>query len=88
MDKDTVPTLQNISNVMDFVFDPFDNNCLVVGKSLILVFVNLPTLDHVIVCVCAACEDARIKVWTIPKEGLTQTLSEPEFCLIGVCVCV
>ena len=30
-----------------------------------------------------ACEDARIRVWTIPGGGLTHTLTEPEFFLIG-----
>lgn len=30
-----------------------------------------------------ACEDARIRVWNIPEGGLTTTLTEPEFFLIG-----
>ena len=31
----------------------------------------------------AACDDARIRVWDIPEGGLTETLTEPEFFLIG-----
>jgi len=60
LDTDEVPTLQNTANVMDFVFDPFNNRRLVV-----------------------ACDDARIRVWNIPEGGLTDTLTEPEFFLIG-----
>ena len=33
LDTDNVPTLQNTANIMDFAFDPFNNNRLVVGKS-------------------------------------------------------
>lgn len=29
-----------------------------------------------------ACEDAKLRVWTIPEGGLTETLTEPEY-LIG-----
>ena len=35
LDTDNVPTLQNTANIMDLVFDPFNNNRLVVGESLI-----------------------------------------------------
>jgi len=33
LDTDEVPTLQNTANVMDFVFDPFNNRRLVVGEN-------------------------------------------------------
>ena len=35
-DTDEVLMFQNTANIMDFVFDPFDNHRLVVGQSVIL----------------------------------------------------
>ncbi|KAK3584488.1 hypothetical protein CHS0354_006018 [Potamilus streckersoni] len=29
------------------------------------------------------CEDAKIRVWSVPEEGLTETQTEPDFCLRG-----
>jgi hypothetical protein len=30
-----------------------------------------------------ACEDAKLRLWTVPKNGLSETLTEPEI-LIGL----
>ena len=32
LDRDDIPTLQNVAGIMDFVFDPFNNSRLVVGE--------------------------------------------------------
>ncbi|XP_014784002.1 coronin-7 isoform X1 [Octopus bimaculoides] len=55
-----IPSLQHGTNVTDFVWDPFNNQRLVV-----------------------ACDDAKIRVWNIPEGGLKESVSEPEFMLIG-----
>lgn len=31
----------------------------------------------------SACDDAKIRVWNIPEGGLTESLTEPESCLVG-----
>lgn len=66
---------------MDFAFDPFDSCRLVVGG-----FANIATFMFFIFFCCvllAACEDAKLKLWTIPSEGLRDTLTNPQF-LIGI----
>lgn len=30
-----------------------------------------------------SCDDAKIRVWNIPEDGLTESLTEPDMCLIG-----
>ncbi|GAB1598509.1 coronin-7-like, partial [Argonauta hians] len=55
-----IPSLQHGTNVTDFVWDPFDNQRLVV-----------------------ACDDAKIRVWNIPGNGLKESTNEPEFVLMG-----
>ena len=64
-------TLQNVSGIMDFIFDPFNTHRLIVGMKTISFLVNYV---HFI-----ACDDARIKVWDIPNGGLTETLTQPKF---------
>ena len=49
LDTDNVPTLQNTANIMDFVFDPFNNNRLVVGKSFNILVVYC-SLQDVVSC--------------------------------------
>ena len=48
---------------MDFAWDPFDDNRLVV-----------------------ACDDAKIRVWRIPTDEWTGTITEPEMILRGGCI--
>lgn len=72
---------------MDFVFDPFDNTRLVVGKASIYCMgcvMQQGMTSFVIAVHSIACDDAKIKVWRIPSGGLTETLTEPEFLLIGL----
>lgn len=80
---------------MDFAFDPFNTHRLAVGEFLYLhhtythshthththTHTYAHTLSHSHTCV--ACDDAKIRVWTIPECGLTKTLTEPDFYLIG-----
>lgn len=49
-----IPCLVNGINIMDFQWDPFDANTLVV-----------------------ACDDGRVKIWTIPEDGLNESTNEP-----------
>ncbi|KAL4230650.1 Coronin-7 [Mactra antiquata] len=48
-----VPVVQNGSKVNDFMFDPFDDNRILVG-----------------------CDNAKVYVWTLPDDGLTETLTD------------
>jgi len=38
LDTDTVPTLQNKADIMDFAFDPFDNTRLLSGTPISVPF--------------------------------------------------
>lgn len=62
---------------MDFAFDPFDT-CRIVVCKLNCVIINM----IVILLFRSACEDAKLRVWTIPTGGLTEVLTEPKY-LIG-----
>lgn len=55
-----IPALVQGTNVMDFVWDPFDTHRLAV-----------------------ACDDGSIKLWKIPKGGLTEPTNVPEKVLEG-----
>ncbi|XP_039279272.1 coronin-7 isoform X1 [Nilaparvata lugens] len=55
-----IPALVQGTNVMDFVWDPFDTHRLAV-----------------------ACDDGSIKLWKIPRGGLTEPTNEPEQVLLG-----
>jgi len=33
--------------------------------------------------VCLACDDAKIRIWTIPEGGIDDTLTEPSLYLKG-----
>ena len=72
---------------MDFSFDPFNTHRLAVGLFLYLHLLHTHThsLTHSLTSTCthAACDDAKIRVWTIPEGGLTKTLTEPDLFLIG-----
>ena len=86
MDTDSVPTLQNSADVMDFAFDPFNTHRLVVGG---FTHTHSHTHTYTYVSTCmhvhthTACDDAKIRVWTIPDGGLTKTLTDPDYFLIG-----
>ena len=73
LDGNAVPTLQNGSAVLDFVFDPFNRNKIVVGELCILKAECIPFLNLI------ACEDAKLRLWTIPANGLSETLTEPNY---------
>ena len=69
---------------MDFAFDPFNNRRLVVGQlsgSCCMAGCNC-TVQY------AACDDCYIRVWTLPKDGLTEMLTEPDFKLTGIINCI
>ncbi|KAJ8297930.1 hypothetical protein KUTeg_024461 [Tegillarca granosa] len=55
-----VPVLQHGSKVTDYVFDPFNDNRLVV-----------------------VCDDAKIHVWDLPDNGVTETMTGSSFYLLG-----
>ncbi|XP_064481364.1 coronin-7-like isoform X2 [Ornithodoros turicata] len=55
-----VPSLICGTSVMDFAWDPFDNNRIAI-----------------------ACDDGRVRIWTVPEGGLTESLTEPDFELKG-----
>ncbi len=83
-----MPTLQNSADVMDFSFDPFNSHRLAVGTFLCLHVLHTHSLTHThshshTRLRDVACDDAKIRVWTIPESGLTKTLTEPDFFLIG-----
>ena len=43
---------------------------------------NYP-VSHLSLILHSACDDARIKVWDFPEDGLKESLVEPSFNLIG-----
>ena len=64
--------------MLDFAFDPFDKSRMVVGElSILKSYGSSSWYNHV-----SACEDAKLRLWTIPIDGLSATLTEPEY-LIG-----
>eukprot|EP00794_Sanderia_malayensis_P007608 gene7608-8448_t len=50
------------------------------NPSALLDFAMNPFNNHII---AAACEDSHIRIWTVPEDGLEETLEEPTLSLVG-----
>lgn len=70
---------------MDIAFDPFNSRRVVIGMSCTTYCYSFhyPSIVLTMPYYSTACDDAKIRVWTVPDGGLTHTLTEPDFCLIG-----